>query len=315
MRIAIYAVEGATMFHLAVPQMVFDEVRRLGLADWRCVLFAERAGSVRTAEGFRIEGIAGLAAADAADLIVIPSWFDDERRPGGRLLGVLADAQARRAAIAGLCLGAIPLADAGLLAGRTAVTHWMASDRLAARHPDLLLDDSVLYIDHGDVLTSAGTASGLDACLHIVRSRLGSDAANRVARSLVVAPHREGGQAQYIEHPVFAESSTGSIGGVLAWAEANLGEPLTIDALAARSHLSRRTFIRQFRAVTGTSPAAWIRARRLDEARRVLESTAISIEQIASLCGFGTAVTFRQRFQAAYGTSPSRYRARFTAGE
>ncbi|WP_291037144.1 helix-turn-helix domain-containing protein [Herbiconiux sp.] len=315
MRIAVYAFDGVTMFHLAVPQMVFDEVRRLGLGEWDCVLFADRAGPVRTAEGLRIEGVAGPEAAADADLVVVPSWHEDGRVPGAVLRRVLAEAQGRRAAIAGLCLGAIPLADAGLLAGRSAVTHWTAFGLLAERHPDLVLDETVLYIDHGDVLTAAGTASGLDACLHIVRTRLGSEAANRVARSLVVAPHREGGQAQYIERPVAAESASGTIGEVLEWAEAHLAEPLPIETLSARAHRSRRTFIREFRAATGTTPAAWIRSRRLNEARRLLETTGLPVERIADLCGFGSAVTLRQGFQAEYGTSPSRYRSRFRAGE
>jgi transcriptional regulator GlxA family with amidase domain len=225
-RIAVYAFDGVTMFHLAVPQMVFDEVRRLGLGEWECVLFADRAGPVRTAKGLRIEGVAGPEAAADADLVVVPSWHEDGRVPGAVLRRVLAEARGRRAAIAGLCLGAIPLADAGLLAGRTAVTHWTAFGLLAERHPDLVLDETVLYIDHGDVLTAAGTASGLDACLHIVRTRLGSESANRVARSLVVAPHREGGQAQYIERPVAVESASGTIGEVLEWAEAHGLDPV-----------------------------------------------------------------------------------------
>ncbi len=312
MRIAIYAFEGVTLFHLAVPQMVFDEVGRRGLADWDTVLFADRAGGVRTAEGLRIEGVHGPDAADDADLVVVPSWYEDARPPGVELRATLESAHARGAAIAGLCLGALPLADAGLLTGRTVVTHWRGSRTLTEKHPDVQVDESVLYIDHGDVLTSAGTASALDACLHIVRARLGADAANQVARSLVIAPHREGGQAQYIERPVAAESSNDTIGAVLDWAQANLSESLSIDDLAARARQSRRTFLRAFRAATGTTPAAWIRTRRLDEARRLLETTTRSVDRIASDSGFGSTVTFRQRFEAEYGTTPSQYRRRFS---
>lgn len=312
MRIAIYAFEGVTLFHLAVPQMVFDEVRRRGLADWNTVVFSDRAGAVHTAEGLRIDGVVGPDGAADADLVVVPSWYEDGRVPGSELRLVLESARDRRAAIAGLCLGALPLADAGLLTGRTAVTHWRAFEALTTRHPDVHLDESVLYIDHGDVLTSAGTASGLDACLHIVRARLGADAANQVARSLVIAPHREGGQAQYIERPIAVEPSDHAIAAVLDWAQANLRESLTIDDLAARARQSRRTFIRAFRASTGTTPAAWIRSRRLDEARRLLETTDSSIDRIAADCGFGSAVTLRQRFEAEYGTPPSQYRRRFS---
>jgi transcriptional regulator GlxA family with amidase domain len=301
------------MFHLAVPQMVFDEVARQGLADWKTVLFSDQEGGVRTVEGYRLGGVKGPEAAEQADVVVVPSWFDDGRAPSDSLRRVLQGAHGRGVAILGLCLGAIPVADAGLLSGRRAVTHWQAFDSLAERHPDVTLDQSVLYIDHGDVLTSAGTASALDACLHLVRARLGAEAANRVARSLVIAPHRDGGQAQYIEHPVPQRSEDDPISRLLEWALGHLAEPLTIDHLAARAHLSRRTFVRAFRAATGTTPAAWIRARRLDAARRLLETTDLSVDQVAADCGFGNAVTLRQNFAAAFATTPTEYRRRFDA--
>ncbi|WP_251043904.1 GlxA family transcriptional regulator [Arthrobacter sp. ISL-48] len=260
MRVAIYAFDGVTMFHLAVPQMVFDEVTRQNLAEWKTVLFSDQEGEIRTAEGYRLGEVKGPEASDDADVVVVPSWFDDGRPPNDALGRTLQEAHRRGVTILGLCLGAIPVADAGLLAGRRAVTHWQAFDSLAKRHPDVSLDKSVLYIDHGDVLTSAGTASALDACLHVVRARLGADAANRVARSLVIAPHREGGQAQYVEHPVPSCSTDDPITRLLEWALGHLGQPLGIDRLAAQAHLSRRTFIRAFRSTTGTTPAAWIRS-------------------------------------------------------
>lgn len=313
MRVAIYAFHEVTMFHLAVPQMVFDEVTRQGLAEWKTVLFSDQAGHVRTAEGYRLGDVQGPAAADQADVLVVPSWFDDGRAPGESLRRVLQEAHQRGVTILGLCLGAIPVADAGLLSGRRAVTHWEAFDSFAVRHPDVVLDQTVLYIDHGDVLTSAGTASGLDACLHLVRGRLGADAANQVARSLVIAPHREGGQAQYIEHPVPPRSSDDPITRLLAWALGRLGESLSIDRLAGQAHMSRRTFVRAFRATTGTTPSAWIRTRRLDAARRLLETTDSSVDQVAADCGFGSAVTLRQNFATAFSTTPTEYRRRFDA--
>ncbi|WP_454042075.1 GlxA family transcriptional regulator [Cellulosimicrobium sp. Marseille-Q8652] len=313
LRIAVYAFDGVTMFHLSVPQIVFDEVSRQGLGAWKTVLFSDRAGSVRTAEGYRIGGVQGPAAAAEADVVVVPSWFEDGRTAGTTLRRVLTRAHDRGATVAGLCLGAVAVADAGLLSGRGAVTHWQSMDMLASRHPDVTLDASVLYVDHGDVLTSAGTASAIDACLHLVRSRLGAAAANQVARHLVVAPHREGGQAQYIERPVPAQASDDPVSRVVAWALEHLGETLTVERLAAVAHMSRRTFVRAFRASTGATPAAWVRSRRLDEARRLLESTDLSVDRVADACGFGSAVTLRQSFAAAFGTSPSEYRRRFDA--
>ncbi|MET3903503.1 helix-turn-helix domain-containing protein [Paenarthrobacter sp. 4246] len=313
MRIAVYAFHDVTMFHLAVPQMVFDEVARQGLAEWTTLLFADQAGHIRTAEGYQLGEIRGPEAADEADVIVVPSWFDDGREPSEQLRNVLQQAHHRGVTILGLCLGTIPVADAGLLKGRSAVTHWEAFSSLSARHPDVFLDRTVLYIDHGDVLTSAGTASGLDACLHLVRTRLGSASANQVARSLVIAPHREGGQAQYIEHPLPPRSSDDPMARLLEWALGHLGEDLTIETLANQAHLSRRTFIRAFRASTGATPSAWVRSQRLDAARHLLESSSLSVDQVAVECGFGSAVTLRQNFARAFSTTPTDYRRRFDA--
>ncbi|MFF5174361.1 GlxA family transcriptional regulator [Micromonospora sp. NPDC000089] len=311
LRIAVYAFDGVTMFHLSVPQLVFDEVARQGLGDWKTVLFSDRAGVIRTAEGYPIGEVLAPSVAEEADIVVVPSWFEDGRAAGPALRRTLTEAHGRGATIAGLCLGAVAVADAGLLSRRAAVTHWQAVDMLAARHRDIDVDASVLYIDHGDVLTSAGTASAIDACLHFVRSRLGAAAANQVARSLVVAPHREGGQAQYIERPLPPHSVKDPIAGVLEWALRHLAEPLSVERLADVAHMSRRTFIRAFQASTGITPALWVRRQRLDEARRLLESTDLSIGQVAAVCGFGSVVTLRQSFAAAFDTSPSDYRRRF----
>lgn len=313
MKIAIHAFTGVTMFHLSVPQLVFDEVTRLGLAEWSCVLFSEEGESIRTSEGYTVTGIHPLSTTVDADLVVIPSWTNAKCGPSDGVRSAILHAHRSGATIAGLCLGAIAVADLGLLRGRTAVTHWRSLEDLAARHPEVGVDADVLYIDHGDVLTSAGTASGIDACLHVVRTRLGAEAANRVARSLVVAPHREGGQAQFIERPVSVRSTDAPIARASAWALEHLHESLTIETLAAAAHMSRRSFVRAFRASTGITPAAWVRSRRLDEARRLLEVTDLSIDQIAAACGFGSSITLRQNFMDAFGSTPSRYRRRFDA--
>ncbi|MFE7629516.1 GlxA family transcriptional regulator [Kocuria sp. NPDC057446] len=234
------------MFHLSVPQMVCDEVARQGLGDWEKFLFGDRPGRVRTAEGYGIEGFRGLAAAAGADVLVMPSWFLDGRPAGAAVRGTLRAAHDDGATVVGLCLGAIPVADAGLLAGRMAVTHWQAFDLLAQRHPELALDESVLHLDHVDVLTSAGTASGLDACLHLVRSRLGSDAANRVARSLVIAPHRAGGQAQYIERRLL-ETTDRPIDTIAA--ACGIGSPVTLrQNFSAAFRTSPSQYRARFRA-------------------------------------------------------------------
>lgn len=312
-RIAIYAFNGITMFHLSVPQMVFDEVTRQGLAPWQTVLFSDDSGPITTAEGYQITGVSGPEAASDAEVVVVPSWYDDGRPAGQPVRRLLVESHERGATIAGLCLGTFPIADAGLLAGRKAVTHWQGFDQLTQRHPDLEIDDSVLYIDHGDVITSAGTASALDACLHMVRTRLGAAAANQVARSLVIAPHRDGGQAQYIQRPLPEHVDDDPISRVLDWAAHHLDESLPVERLAEVAHMSVRTFIRSFRSSTGATPASWVRMRRLDEARRALETTSLSIDQIAVNCGFGSVVTLRQNFAAAFQTTPSEYRRRFEA--
>jgi len=312
MRIGIYAFTGATMFHLSVPQMVFSEVARQGLADWQTFLFSDQAGSITTAEGYEISGLAAPDALEGTDVVVIPTWHTDGRPTASTLQTLLQATHDRGATLLGLCLGAIPIVDTGLLQGRTAVTHWQAFDLLTERHPGLTLDETVLYIDHGDVLTAAGTASGLDACLHLVRSRLGSEAANTVARSLVIAPHREGGQAQYIERPLPQHSGEGQLSQAMEWALAHLDQPLPIHRLAQAAQMSTRSFVRDFPAATGSTPAAWVKTQRLNEARRLLESTDLSIEQIANACGFGGAVTMRQNFVRAFGASPSQYRRQFT---
>ena len=313
MRIAIYAFDGVTMFHLASPQTVFGTVSRLGLADWHPSLFTDASGPVHVLGGYELGGLADLRCAAGADVVVIPSWYDDGRPAGADVVNMLRQAHARGAAILGLCLGAFPVAEAGLLDGRRAVTHWRAISEFTRLYPTVLTDESALYVDHGDVLTSAGTASAIDACLHFVRSRLGARAANSVARTMVVAPHREGGQAQYIEQPLASDPADDAVARLLDWASAHLDEELSVQRLAGVAHLSVRSLIRRFRTTTGTTPAAWVRSRRVNAARDLLESTTLPIERVAEKCGFGSVVTMRQAFRQTTGTSPSAYRRSFHA--
>lgn len=312
MKIAVHAFDGMTMFHLAAPLVVFGTAAELGVApDWHTTIWTATGGPVRTAEGVSLGDLAGPEAAGDADLLVFPSWSSEFPPLPDDLAAIVRDAHGRGAQIAGLCLGAFPVAASGVLANRSAVTHWAAADAFAERHPTVPVEPAALYIDHGDVLTSAGTASAIDACLHIVRSRLGSAAATAVARYLVVAPQRDGDQAQFIERPVPDHDDTGSIGDTLAWALANLDQDLSVGALAAHACMSRRSFTRRFKEVTGSTPARWVARRRLDSGRALLERTTWTVERISAACGFASAVTFRQNFVAEFATTPSHYRQRF----
>lgn len=313
MKIAIHAFDGMTLFHLATPLLVFGEVSRLGLAeDWSAGVFTPSGHPVRSAEGYVIGDVSGPEIVRDADLVVFPSWLSELPEPSEGLLRLIRESHGRGASIAGLCLGAYPVARSGVLDGRTAVTHWGAAQAVAAQQPTVRFSDSALYLDHGDVLTSAGTASALDACLHIVRTHLGSAAAAEVARQIVVAPHREGGQAQYVARPLQDPDLDGPLGRTIQWALANLDQDLEVESLAAHATMSKRNFTRRFKEVTGLSPARWVLGRRLDEARQLLETTSWSITRIAASCGFGSPVTFRQNFVAAYSTTPTSYRNRFT---
>lgn len=313
MRIAIHAFDGISMFHLATPLLVFGEVARLGLSsNWTSQVFTDSGEPIRTAEGYTISGVCGPELVQSADLVVFPSWLVDLPEPAEPLLDLVRQAHGRGAQIASLCLGAYPVALSGILDGRTAVTHWDAAEQMARRQPQVSFDATALYVDHNDVLTSAGTASALDACLHIVRTQLGSAAAATVARHIVVAPHREGDQAQYISRPLPDPDLDGPLGLTIQWALANLDQDLEVEALAAHASMSTRNFTRRFKEVTGMSPARWVLSRRLDDARQLLETTPWSIARISEACGFGSPVTFRQNFMAAYSTTPTSYRRRFT---
>lgn len=314
MRIAVHAFDGMTMFHLSAPLLVFGEVERLGAAaDWETRVWTDDGRAVRTAEGLSVGDVGGPDLLETADLVVLPSWPGDLPVADDAFGADLRRAHARGAGVAGLCLGAFPVVDAGLLDGRVAVTHWAAVDRLAVRRPGVGVDAAALYRDYGDVLTSAGTASAIDACVNVVRTRLGSAVATTVSRHLVVAPHRDGDQAQYVERPLTEPGGVGHLAPTLEWAQRHLDQRLGVDDLAQHARMSRRNFTRRFEEVTGTSPARWVLARRLDESRRLLETTDRPVAEVARACGFGSAVTFRQNFVAAYATTPTSYRSRFTS--
>jgi transcriptional regulator GlxA family with amidase domain len=312
-RVAVVAFDGMTPFHLSVPCLVFsgrpgaDARARFELA----VCGAGPEAPLDTSAGFGILPRHGLEALGDADIVVMPAWHDDCRPAPPALLDALRGAHRRGACIVALCLGTFPVAEAGLLDGRTVATHWALAAELARRHPRVKVDPDVLYVDDGDVLTSAGVAAGIDCCLHLLRRLCGADAANHVARMLVVAPHRQGGQAQFIERPLPVSPSDGRLSAVLDWVTHHLAEEHAIDDLAQRAAMSRRNFTRHFRQATGTSFKQWLLAQRLAHARWMLETGDAPVEVVAQEAGFGSALSLRQHFRAALQTSPAAYRKAF----
>jgi transcriptional regulator GlxA family with amidase domain len=310
--VAVVAFDRISPFHLSVPCVVFGEDRRGGgvpAFDFR--VCAAETGALATTAGFSIAVTHGLEALADAHTIIVPSWRDPDETPPAALLDALRAAHARGALLVGLCLGAFVLAAAGILDGRPASTHWAWADDFARRYPRVRLDPDVLYVDDGDVLTSAGTAAGLDCCLHVLRKICGTRAANHVARRLVVSPHRQGGQAQYVQQPMPPNPRGDRLSGLLDWVSGNLAAPHTLDTLAARALMSRRTFTRRFRLATGTTVGAWLLAQRLARAQQLLESTEESVEAIATNAGFGSAASLRQHFADALRTSPTAWRREF----
>ncbi|UYK86088.1 helix-turn-helix domain-containing protein [Xanthomonas sacchari] len=313
-RIAVVAFDRISPFHLAVPCQVFEARPDTDLPAFDLRVCAAEPGLLRTDAGFAIQVQHGLEALDGADTVIVPSWRDAAEPAPAALCQALRRAHAAGAQVVGLCLGTFVLADAGLLDGRPATTHWAALTRFAQRHPQVRLQPDVLYVDDGDVLTSAGTVAGIDCCLHLVRRRHGADVANRIARRLVVAPHRQGGQAQYIEQPLPASRRDAQLGPTLDWMLQRLEQPLRLDALAAHARMSRRSFTRQFRQVTGTTVVQWLAHQRLVRAQQLLESTDLALERIAADCGFGSAGALRLQFTRDLGLPPSAYRRGFRAG-
>jgi transcriptional regulator GlxA family with amidase domain len=310
--VAVVAFNGIIPFHLSVPCIVFGEDRRAcGVPPFDLRVCAAEPGALATTAGFTITAPHGLDAIDGADIVVVPSWRDPDEAPPAALLNALRAAHARGAQLVGLCLGAFVLAEAGVLDGRPATTHWAWADAFARRYPSVKLDPGVLYVDDGNILTSAGTAAGIDCCLHVLRKLCGAQAASYTARRLVVPPHRQGSQAQFIEQPIATDARDCRLTELLDWVRANPREPHTLDSLAGRALMSRRTFTRRFRQATGTTVSAWLLATRLARAQQMLEMTEQSVDAIADAAGFGSTVSMRQHFADALKTSPSAYRREF----
>jgi len=292
-------------FELGIVVEVFGLKRpELDVPWWYSfTVCAERPGAHESTTGgfgFHIEH--GLEALEAADTIIVPGWNGDARiglPPGKRYVSI--------------CSGAFLLAQAGLLDGREVATHWRYAEPLARQYPRVRVNSDVLYVDDGDVLTSAGSAAGIDLCLHLIRTDHGSAVANRVARRLVIPPHRDGGQAQLIDLPMAAHPDDDPIARVMAWALERLDHPLDLTVLAAQAYMSVRTFTRRFQRATGSTPGRWLIEQRVRASLALLESSDEPVETVAARVGFGSAATYRHHFTAIMRTTPTAYRRAFYA--
>lgn len=313
-RVAVLAFEGVSLFHLSVPGMVLGTAQSArGEPQYVINYFAESTGMVTSDQGIDLAVTYGLELMEESDVIVVPAWGDQLETASAQLVRALQRASSRGKLIVGLCLGSFVLGDAGLLDGKEATTHWAAREEFARRFPEVRFRPEVLYVSADNIITSAGTVAAIDCCLHLIRQRLGADVANRTAKMLVTPPHRQGGQAQYVEHPVPQLSSEAHLSDVMVWARANLSNDLSLDVLADMAKMSRRTFTRRFREATGSTVTKWLNAQRVARAQELLETTDLPVECIAGEAGFGTPLSFRQQFSIQLGTSPSEYRRTFSA--
>jgi len=307
------AYDGLCTFEFGVAVELFGLPRPEMGPDWyRFATAAIEPGPLRGLGGVRVEADGGLDLVERAGTIIAPGWRGADAPVPQPLIDALRTAHARGARVMSICSGVFVLAAAGLLAGRAATTHWRHVDQLRSLHPDIDVRPDVLYVDAGDVLTSAGSAAGLDLGLHLIRRDFGPEAANTVARRLVVPPHRDGGQAQFIQRPVPIAHESARLGPTLERMRGDLAGEHTVKTLADAAGMSPRTFLRRFEAATGATPARWLLAQRLARARDLLETSPAGVEQIAQSVGFGAAA-LRHHFRKSFATTPQAYRARFGA--
>ncbi|MFZ6819217.1 helix-turn-helix domain-containing protein [Undibacterium sp. Ji22W] len=308
--VVLIAFDRISPFHLAVPCVVFGEAHP-GCPKLKFKVCAAEPGTLRTSTGFSITIDYGLAALRRADIVIVPSWRDPAEKPPAQLLKALNAAHSGGAKIVGLCLGAYVLAEAGLLDGLSATTHWAYATDFSKRYPQINLDANVLYVEENGIVTSAGTAAGIDCCLYLLRQQYGSEVANSVARRLVVPPYRQGGQAQYIEQPIPESQAHSRISDLFDWVRENLHAPHTVDSVAEHVNMSRRTFTRQFKLLAGTNFLSWLQVQRLTYVQRLLESTDASIEAVAEKAGYGSPESLRLHFRRQFGLSPTEWRRQF----
>lgn len=307
--------ENLCTFEFGIAVEVFGLERPEMGPDWyRFAVASFERGPVRAAGGVKVTADGNLDLLAQAETIVIPGWKGVDEQVPIEVISALRDANQRGARIMSICSGVFVLAAAGLLDGKKATTHWRYTQTLVSRYPNIMVTPDVLYVDEGDILTSAGSAAGLDLCLHLVRRDFGVDAANKVARRLVIPPHRDGGQAQYIERPVAKAHESARLGLLLEYMQENITERHSLEALARRVGMSKRTFHRRFEAATGKTPNRWLLDIRLAHARTLLETSDLNLDAVAEAAGFGSAVLLRHHFRQHLDTTPIAYKHAFSWG-
>ena len=308
--VVVVATDGLGTFEFGIAIEVFGLPRPELEAWYTFLVCGGKAGPLHATGGIGVSTNTGIEALKGAHTIIVPSWRNPTEKPPAELTKALQDAYASGSRVVSICTGAFVLAAAGILSGKRATTHWRHTDTLAAQFPDIQVEHNVLYVDEEDVLTSAGSAAGIDLCLHIVRKDFGPKIANHIAKRLVVAPHREGGQAQFVEQPV-PNSRSSLLGPLLESLRRRLQQRHSIASLASEARMSERSFARRFHAATGLTPTEWILNERLQLARELLETSSTAIEDLAHHCGFGSPASFRHHFRTKLGISPAAYRRRF----
>jgi len=308
--VAILVTQGFSTYHVSVPLILFGDT----VSDQQLftrLICAEKPGLIWSDEGTAIQADHGLDVLSKVDIVIVPFWGEVRKRPSRHLLNALVKAHAAGARIVGLCLGSFVLAYAGLLEGRVAATHWEYEEDFRELFPSVHLNLNELYVEDNGLTTSAGTAAAMDCCLHIIRQHIGSLRTNQIARRMVTPPHREGGQAQYIDHPVNKKTADCRINMVLDYLLLHLQQSHDIDSLAEYASMSRRTLTRRFSKATGMSVVEWITAARLHRSQELLEKMDLPVELVAMQAGFRSAATFRQQFREKFGVSPREWRKTF----
>ena len=309
-RVAAYAPPGAVGLGLGLASAIFRA--RPGLSTFEFDICAERPGPLATDLGVPVLVDHGPELFAESDLVMLLPGASFAEPPPADVIAALRIAHERGATLAAHCLGVFHLAATGLLDGLEVTTHWQYAEQLTARYPRVRVQPEALYLDHGDIVTGAGAAAGIDMCLHLIRRDHGAALANSIARILVTPPHRDGGQQQFITMPLTDSGDGNRLADVIAWARANLDRQLPLDELAARALMSRRSFVRHFRAATGTTPHAWLLSQRLGLAQELLETTSLPVEQVAERVGYRSAAVFREQFTARRGLAPRDYRRTFS---